>query len=286
MLKRIASFSPVSFTLETGNTCAQLGVARSAAALAYFLILSVFPLLVCINFLIGLLHLNLEELLHSLDYLLPAAALDTMADYLSYVASNQSNGLLFASVSAIVLSASAGLRTLLQTMDELFHTRDVNAFRRVAVSLFLSVLFLLTIYLSIVVIFTGDWFFRWLESVLPQRIAAIIPALSRLWDWLRYLLLFCVVMALVLVIYHLGIPKQVARRRLVFFCAVLTSLAMVSCSVLFSWFIGMSSRYDMLYGSLASMIIMLVWIYFCGNILLIGAVICRVMTTRRLRKDK
>ena len=43
-------------------------------------------------------------------------------------------------------------------MDELYQVRHVSSLRRVVVSVALSILFLLTIYLSIVVIFTGDWF--------------------------------------------------------------------------------------------------------------------------------
>ena len=50
----------------------------------------------------------------------------------------------------------------------------------------------------------------------------------------------------------------------------MSATALVACSVLFSWFIGMSSRYSLVYGSLASIIIMLVWLYLCGNILIIG----------------
>ena len=43
----------------------------------------------------------------------------------------------------------------------------------------------------------------------------------------------------------------------------------------------MSSRYSLVYGSLASLIILLVWLYFCGNILLVGAVAGRVWFHRR-----
>ena len=54
--------------------------------------------------------------------------------------------------------------------------------------------------------------------------------------------------------------------------AVLASAAMVGASVLFSWFIGLSSRYSLIYGSLASVIILLVWLYLCGNIIILGNV--------------
>ena len=61
------------------------------------------------------------------------------------------------------------------------------------------------------------------------------------------------------------------------------ALAIVAASVLFSWFIGMSSRYALVYGSLASLIILLVWLYLCGNILLMGAVVGRVLENRLKR---
>ena len=42
----------------------------------------------------------------------------------------------------------------------------------------------------------------------------------------------------------------------------------------------MSSRYALVYGSLASLIILLVWLYLCGNILLLGAAAGRVLERR------
>ena len=58
----------------------------------------------------------------------------------------------------------------------------------------------------------------------------------------------------------------------------------MACSILFSWFIGMSSRYSLVYGSLASLIILLAWLYFCGNILLMGAVVGQVVRQRLNKK--
>ena len=60
-------------------------------------------------------------------------------------------------------------------------------------------------------------------------------------------------------------------------------LAIVAASVLFSWFIGMSSRYALVYGSLASLIILLVWLYLCGNLLLLGTVVGRVLENRTMK---
>lgn len=58
-MKRLLSFPPISFTLEAFSTYGRCGVAQAAAALSYFLILTLFPLLMCVNYFIGLFHLSL-----------------------------------------------------------------------------------------------------------------------------------------------------------------------------------------------------------------------------------
>ena len=278
MLRRLRALPPVDLGLRMADAYGRYGVARSAAALSYFLVLTLFPLLMCANFLIGSLHLDLEQILAGLSRFLPSAALSTILDYLNYAAATQSSALLLACLFTILMCASAGLRTLLQTMDDLFAAPCRDGPRRLILSFILSALFLPTMYLSVVVVLTGDWFFHMLEELLPRQLLELIPLslLSHLWRWTRYLLLFCFVLLLVAAVYRLGIPKErVSRRGLWGFSAV-TALAMVGSSAVFSWFIGMSSRYALVYGSLASLIILLVWLYFCGNILLLGAVLCSV----------
>ncbi len=282
-MKKLFSLPPVSFVVETANVYLGVGAPRSAAALSYFLILTLFPLLVCVNYFIGLFHLDLENLLQSLDQILPADVLAVLTDYLGYAADSQSRPLLLASLFTILVSASAGLRTLLATMDSLHGTKKVSAFRRVLASVLLSALFLMTIYLSVVVIFTGEWFFWLLEKRLPRHLAAMVPPLSGLWRWMRYLLLFCFVLLLVLMVYRAGTPRHVMGKRVLLLSSLLTAAAIAAASVLFSWFIGMSSRYALVYGSLASLIILLVWLYLCGNILLLGAVVGRVLEDRLKR---
>lgn len=272
-MKKILSLPPVSFVLDTAELFIKVGASRSAAALSYFLILTLFPLLVCVNYFIGLFQLDLENLLRSLNQLLPAGTLAVVREYLRYVADSQSPALLLASLFTILVSASAGMRTLLATMDELHGTADVNPLVRVVFSVALSVLFLLTIYLSVVVIFTGEWFFSLLETYLPRYAVEQLPldSLEDLWPWLRYLLLFCFVLLMVLLVYRAGTPRGTVRPPALVLSSLLAALAISLASVIFSWFIGMSSRYALVYGSLASLIILLVWLYLCGNLLLLGA---------------
>ena len=261
---------------------ARVGVARSAAALAYFLILTLFPLMLCLNYFIGLFHLDFSAMLQTLEQFLPRLALTIMEEYVNYLGSNTGTGILWAALFTILLSSSAALRTLFFTMDDLYQIEDRSLISSYLPSIVLSFLLVPTICLSIVVIFTGGWFFGMLETHLPQRLAEMLPIdlIGSIWIKVRYLLLFCLVFLLVLVIYRVGTPRWAATLKMLLAPALLTALAMVACSGLFSWFIDMSTRYALVYGSLASIIILLVWLYFCGNILLLGAVVSRTWVRR------
>lgn len=265
----------MSFFKETHRRYSYHNIPRAAGALAYFFVLSVFPLLLCVNAFVGMAHVDIQLLLASLYRILPRQALELVGDYVRYVSQSGSPALLYAAIPAVLLPASAALRVILDTMDELYdHPRDTGV-RRIVVSVLFSVLFLITVYLSILVIFTGGWFLRWLARILPVQFASMVnfTALSGLWRWLRYLLLFCFVLLLVLTMYRLGTPKDQVKRIPLLASSLLCALALVVSSAFFSWFIGLSTRYSLLYGSLASIIILLLWLYLCGTILLLGAIL-------------
>lgn len=273
-MKRVAG-KTLGFVLEMIDLYFSKRVSRSAAELAYFLILSFFPALICINAIIGTLDLDVASLLEKAADIIPGAALTVLTEYVGYITINQSRGLLAAGVVMMLFSASAAIRALMNVMDDIYGRRSYTGLWQVVASVAFSVLFLLTIYLSLVVVLTGNWFFHLLEGLIHR-----IPRLEGVtlpwnWQWMRFLILFCLVMTVVMLLYRAVSPRGRPRPP-VLTGAFLASAALVLFSVLFSYFIGLSSRYSLVYGSLASVIILLVWLYLCGTILILGCCFNRV----------
>lgn len=264
-MKRLLNWGPVRFGLELAQLYFDRHVSRSAAALAYFLLLSFFPLLICVNAFISLLRLDVGAVLDAAAAILPQETLGILADYMGYITTNQSHALLLAGAGMTLFSASSAFRTLMRVMEELYGRTGYRGLRRVAASVAFSVLLLLTIYLAVAVLLTGEWLFTWLIRLLDLP----AEALPWEWQWFRFLLLFLLVFLFVLLTYRMAAPRGEPRPP-VLTGAFLAAGALVAATALFSWFIGLSSRYSLVYGSLASIIIMLVWLYLCGNILIIG----------------
>ena len=265
MPKGLLQKKPVRFVLEMAELYFSKHISRSAAELAYFLILSFFPLLICVNAFISLLPVDLDALLEASAPLLPPAILSILKEYVWYITSNQSTGLLIAGLFMTLFSASAAFRALMNIMEEIYSRKGYRGFRQILASVLFAVLLLVTICLSLVVLLTGGWLFQTVERLLQLD----THTLPWDWQWFRFLLLFLLVFLFVLLVYRVAAPAGRPRPP-VLTGAFLASVALSAFSILFSWFIGLSSRYSLVYGSLASIIIMLVWLYLCGNILILG----------------
>ena len=276
-MKRLWESNPVRFLREIVELYFSARVSRSAAELAYFLILTFFPILICVNAFVGALDLDISAVLAQVERFLPGGVAAILADYVGYITANQTTGMLLTGLFMTLVSASAAVRALMKIMDDIYGKPNYPGPWSVVVSVGFSLLLLITMYLSIVVLLTGNWFLQLLGRFLPIRAA--------LWDWqwLRFVILFALVLVFILLLYRVSAPIGRPRPP-VLTGAVLAAVTLAGASVLFSWFIGMSSRYSMVYGSLASVIILLIWLYLCGNILILGNVFNCVWYRRKKAK--
>lgn len=250
-------------------------VSRSAAELSYFLTLSIFPMLICLHAMLirflPTLTLNIDELRR----IIPLETLETIQDYLTYVSQHNSRALLTAGILGMATTSAASFRSIHHIMGEI---QGASRFRGVFALLFsfvFSLLFLAACYFAALVMVTGSW--------LLSYVSEIIPALSgiALWSWLRFPLMLIIFILLIYGIYRITAP---ANTKTFFPGASSAAILLVMVSMLFSWFISMSSKYPLIYGSLASIIIFMLWMYFCGQILIMGNALNVVL--RRHKPEK
>ena len=268
---------PLRFAADTADVYFSKNVGRAAAELAYFLILTFFPIMICVSAFLNELDLNLVFLLNQADPFLPAGVTAIFQDYLTYIDTNQSAAMLLSGAFLTVLFASAAVRGLMNIMGELYGRTTFPGLWQIVASVLFSVLLLVTIYLSLAVVVTGNWFFHLLGQALgldglAERFSA--------WQSGKYALLLSMVFLFILLLYRFAAPLERPRPPVVP-GALGASAALAAASAIFSFLMSNSTRYSLVYGSLASVIIMLVWLYLCGNILIMGSVVNYVLFTHR-----
>ena len=275
--KFLRTHPPIRFAVDVVDVYFSKRVGRAAAELAYFLILTFFPILICVSTFVNELRLDLSSLMDHADPFLPEGVLVLFQDYLTYIDTNQSAAMLITGAILTILFASSAVRGLMNFIQELYGRATFSGLWQVIASLLFSVLLLVTIYLSLAVVVTGNWFFHLLGQVF--KLEGLVERFGA-WQSIKYLLLLAMVFLFILLLYRFAAPLNRPRPPVVP-GALTAAAALAIASMVFSVLMGNSTRYSLIYGSLASVIIMLVWLYLCGNILIMGNVINYVLFTHR-----
>ncbi len=272
---------PIRFVADVVDVYFSKCVSRAAAELAYFLILTFFPIMICISAFVNELDLDLSALVEQADPFLPEGVMILFQDHLIYIDTNQSSAMLFSGALLTVLFASAAVRGLMNIMHELYGRATFRGISQLVASILFSVLLVATIYLSMAVVVTGNWFFHLLGQLL--KLDGLVERFGT-WQWVKYLLLLGIVFLFILLLYRFAAPLDKPRPPVVP-GAWAASMALAVASMIFSLLMGGSTRYSLIYGSLASVIILLVWLYLCGTILILGNVVNYVLFVHRRERS-
>lgn len=244
-------------------------VSRSAAELSYFLTLSVFPTLICLYSIFGRFIPTHDIIEQVFEGVIPTETLNTISDYLVYVSRNASRSMLLGGAALMATSSAAAFRAMHNIMADIMGAPRYKGLWSVTVSFLFSLVFLVVMYFAAMVIVTGEWFLSMLSEYVP------VPWD---WSWLRFVLLFAVLLMLTMGVYRLTSP---GGRRVLLPGAVLASGTMVAVGMGFSEMVNISVRYSLVYGSLASVIILMLWLYFFGNILIMGNAVNFLLDKRK-----
>ncbi len=234
----------------------------AAAGLAFFLTLAFFPMLICLQTMLGSMFPPTEELRAFLSVLLPQDTVSTILDYLRYVKTNSGESMLIMALAVVASSSAAAFRTVEWVMGEMRGGRRFSGVFTLVFSFCFSLLFLAAIYFAVILIGTGKWFLDFADRHI------FFMNISESWRWCRFALLFLLLFSMISGIYRITAPKGRAGRLLP--GAAAATCALVAVSVVFSAFIGASAKYPLIYGSLASVIVMMLWLYTCGVVLFLG----------------
>ena len=237
-------------------------VSRAAAELSYYLTFSIFPTLICLYTLLSRYFTELEGLLVSLERFLPAATMDILLQFLDYVSRNSSETMLTAAVILMATSSAAVFRSLHSIMADIQGRPRFHGGLYMLVSFLFALVLLCVVYFAVIVMITGNWFLRFIDRHVP------FVSISSAWSWLRFVLLFGMLLLVLYGLYRLLAPPH--EDETIFPGALAATLALVAVSIVLSFFIGMFSRYPLVYGSLASIIMLMLWLNVCGMIIIMG----------------
>lgn len=241
-------------------------VARDSAALTYYLLFAIFPLLIFLNNLVGLLAFDIDGLLRELSRVVPREVAELVGQYLVYVSRVSSKTLLWFSLVFTVYFPFRAANALFMSVRKAYGAGMPVHFIRYQLRVLLyTILFIVTLVFSVIAATVGRRALDFIAGYIYLSDAAI-----RLWTWLRFVFLGAVLFAVIALLYALALDERDVRRSIL--PGVLSSLvAGIALSLLFSLYVEHAARYSVIYGSIGGIIVVLLWLYLTATVLIMGA---------------
>ena len=252
-------------------------VGAQSAALAFYLLFMLFPFLIFISALLGLLHLDVAGILRALGEFLPVQVVDVAEVYLTYVGSSPSPQLLVFGLVFSIYFPMRATNALMRSVRTAYHLGPAHGVVQVLKTLLYTVLLIAAIALTLVLMSVSD-------RLLAYCVANFgLPAfIAELWAKLRFPLAAVVGYFALFLLYALAQDGRQPWRN-IWPGTVGALAAWVGLSWLYSFYVDNIANYSMLYGSIGTVIVLLIWLYMSAAILIMGAELNG--TLMRLRKD-
>lgn len=258
-------------------------VGKSAAALAYHLLFALFPLLVFVSNLLGLLELNVNAITEALQRILPNDIVGLVETYLDYVSHTSSRALFW---FALVFSIWFPMRAVNGLMDDVRLAYQLKKPKHpisyMIRQLIYTILFLIIIVLTMLLTIMGENVLSYIINLLPKDTLQISNFLLSLWQYLRFLPVSLLMVLALGGLYAASMDERQPIRSLL--PGIAASLfAWLAVSVGFSFYVENFANYSIIYGTLGAVIILMMWLYMTSLILILGA---ELNSARKMVKEK
>ncbi|MET3924492.1 YihY/virulence factor BrkB family protein [Devosia sp. 2618] len=255
---------------RTTKAMARMDTSMRCAGVAYFGFLSLFPAVATIVLLFGLFANAgfLADIVDRLEGLIPQPALELLAGQMSALINQPRAGLGFGLLLSFVIAVWSGSRGVAALIFATSQTRAEPEKRGIVAAVGVSIVTTLVAGLGMIVVLTLVALIPAYFASLPWLGASQVPILLLRWP----LLLILGVLGIA-AFYRFAPDRKAKRARWIWPGAMVASLLWLATCAIFSFYVESLGNFEATFGSLATAIVLLLWMYNSALIVVLGATI-------------
>ena len=242
-----------------------------AASLTYYSVLSIFPGLIAIFSLLGVFgqgQAASDAILGIVGQVAPGDAAEALRGPIEQIASSPAAG--FALISGIVLaiwSASGYVGAFSRAMNRIYEIEEGRPFWKLKPAQLLVTIIgiVLIVVVAVILIVSGP------VTTAIGGALGIGEVAQTVWSIAKWPVLALVIVLMVAILYYATPNAKQPKFRWISMGALIAILVLALATLLFGLYVTNFSNYDRTYGSLAGVIIFLLWLWIANLALLFGA---------------
>jgi len=237
-----------------------------AAALSYQLLFSIFPFMIFLLALLGLLNITelFDWLLKQAQTMLPGRASELVNNIVEQIRSGAGGALSFGAVVGL-WSASSAVRMTMHALNVAYEVEDPAVWKKFPLSILYTVLLAVLVIAAAALMLIGPRLAAWVA-----KLVGLGDVFTTVWTWARIPVGVMLLVLVAALIYYL-FPNTGQPFQLITPGAILAVIVWVVASLGFSWYVANFASYNSVYGSLAGVIVLLLYFFISAAILLLGA---------------
>jgi len=244
-----------------------------AAELGFYFLFALFPTLICASSILGLVarsaHQFYGQLLGHLAIVIPTSAMGAVLKTFNETTSAASSGKVTFGLIAAIWSASVGVSAVQETLNAVYNIEDSRSYMVARLqAIGLTILVILMVTAGLCSMLGGDYFANLIDHTVHDAILRVAGTVAiRLISWT----LASILLALTFAVLYYWAPDCNMKWHWITPGAVIGIAGWLLASLGFRLYLHYFNTYSVTYGSLGAVVILLMWFYITGLMLLIGA---------------
>ena len=266
----------VRFIMEYSN---YREINSKAAEISFYLLLSLFPFLIfTISLVVYTPLIKLSKYIFVLDKMLPSSILKIVSALTQSAIDNRSFNFLILSFILAMYTMSRAVLCLIRGMNKSYNIRETRPYFEVLfISLVFVIMLLVLIFISMIFLVFGENIGSFLFNLI-----GLDQYFMYIWNLCRYIIGIVTVIIILMNLYRFTPNKKLTFKE-VMPGAVVSTFCWIIASFCYSFYSSNFARYDIIYGSLGGIIVLMTWVYLSSWTILIGCEINARLYKRKIR---
>lgn len=235
--------------------------------IAFFLILSIFPMLMLIGWIVSRFSMPLEDLIDFFEKTFPKNVYETILPFIKGKGFDANVGVF---IFIGFLLASNGTHSIILASNKLYGFKDDDWIKRRIKAIILIILIIGLMLITMVVLAFGNDITKLIFDLLKVKTKGNI--LYKLIIYLKWPITMFVILLVLKMIYVIAPDKRIMSKN-TSRGAIFSTISIAILTYIYSHFFLKFNNYDVFYGSLSNIAIMMIWIYLLSFIIVIGIAI-------------
>lgn len=255
-------------------------VSGNAAQLAYYMLFSIFPMLLIAATLLAYLHIDKDSVFNMIKEFAPDQIMDFLEENLNNLLTQKNGGLLSIGIIATLWSASNGMNAVMKSLNKAYGvTNKRNYVVQRLLSMFFTLAMLATVGATLLLLVFGQQIGMFLINHLNFS-----EDFLSFWNNLRWTVTLIVIFVVFTFLYWVA-PNRRSTLISVLPGALFSTIGWTVASVGFAYYVNNFGNYSATYGSIGVIIILMLWFYLTGIILMIGGELNATLAIRKKKKN-